>query len=233
MAGTLNEIAYSIMNKVRPHLTDDSDLTIEVVKYDIGAERAKLLKQEIDRRYRITEDVISDLGCLELEIADAAECCNLSSDCTVLRTKKEIPSFLISRGKELITRIGPIVKTLPGFTIIPYTKVGKVGNGMFNKNNIFAYHMGNRVYVYSTNPSFQLLKYVNIRGILEDPTSIKDFMCDPSTDSSKCYSDDMPYKITKHLESDLKRLLVNFYLQELKLPKDLANDGTDKVTDNG
>lgn len=230
MASTLNEIAYGILGKVRPHLTDDSDLTIENVKHDVAVERAKLLKQQLSRTYRISENFVSDLGCLELELADAAECCGLSTDCKVLRTKLELPTFINVKGNVQITRVGPIVKHLKGFKVIPVSQVQSAGNGMFSQKKVYAYYMNNRIYIFTKDSSFKILKYINVRGVLEDPSDAKDFICDPSG-TKTCYTDDDPYKVTKDIESTIRRILINEYTAVDKNPKDLGNDAKDQKTD--
>jgi len=231
MGSTLNQIAYTIMGKVKPHLTDDSDLTIEEIKNDIAAERTLLLRRDLGSRFRVTESIVSDLGCLELELADAAECCDIITGCKVLRTVKTMPSFVTSKGQEVITRIGPIVKTMRPFNIKKYNSIESAGNGMFNANQVFAYYMNDRIYVFTKDSSYKTLKYINVRGVLENPSDIIDFVCDP-IEGGSCYSDDEPYKLTKDLESQIRDKLISVYLQAIQLPKDLTNDGRDQITDN-
>jgi hypothetical protein len=227
MATTLNKITYSILNKVRPHLPDDSDLTPEVVKYDVMAERKVLVEQYLGKRARVPEGLVSDLGCLELEIADAAECCTLSTTCKTLRTKKVLPEFIPIKNsyENSITRVGPIIKSAIAFSLIPVERVPSAGNGQFSNGIVFAYYMNDRIYIVTNNPT---LKYVNVRGVLADPSDAKDFICN---DGSTCFTDDDRYPVVGKMEAAIRKILLDTYLNQAKIPKDHANDANDKMTD--
>lgn len=220
---TLNEITYSILNKVRQSLTSDSNLTPAHIKNDIIAERADLIKSILDKGTIIDDVLVQDLGCIKLELADAADCCDVSTGCTVVRTNVEIPQEI------KFTRVGPVNKTTKRFNMIPYERVDYVGNGRFTQNDIYAFHLNDRIYLKSNDPSIALLEYINIRGIFENPTLVSAFNnCNGNT---ICYSDDKDFPMSKWMEKHIRERLLTSYLKSEQLPKDLNNDSKDQRTD--
>jgi hypothetical protein len=220
---TLNEIAYGIMNKVKPRLTDDSDLGISIIKHDIHVDRADLLKKHIKNGNSINDDFIQDLGCLDLEIADAADCCDLSTGCSMIRTVKDIPNNI------MITRVGSIVKTKLRFKYTSFEEAMVSGNGRFNNDIIFAFPLNNKIHLKSNDITIALLSKINVRGVFQDPTDVKTFnQC--GTDIT-CYSDDDEYPMSNWMEKHIREGLINTYLKQEQLPTDNANDGKDQSTD--
>src|SRR6056297_1835930 len=220
---TLNELTYTIWKKVKPRLSDDSDLTRDNIKHDISAERSMLVWQQIRKGRPIHDALVQDLGCLELEIADAAECCDFTTGCKVLRTKKKLPSEI------KITRVGPVVKTKARFKLVTYEEAIASGNGRFNQDTVYAYHMNDRVYLKGGEKTLALLEYINVRGVFEDPRDASEF--------SQCgsdkpyYSDDSDYPMPGWMETIVRDKLVKVYLQSESIPLDMGNDSKDQSTD--
>jgi hypothetical protein len=220
---TLNEITYSILGQVKPVLTNDSNLTTLQVKNDIIAERADLIKRHLDSGRVIDDVFIQDLGCVELEIADAADCCNVDSGCTFVRTKVTLPQEI------QYTRVGPINKGQKRFTFIPFESVDYVGNGRFNKDTVYAFALNDRIYLKSNNSNIANLEYINIRGVFENPRLVEGFnKCDTN---DICYNDDMNFPMPKWMEVHIREKLIKSYLRSEQLPKDLGNDNKDQKTD--
>jgi len=221
---TLNEIAYTILNKVKPHFSDDSDLNIRTIKHDIHTERAEFLKKRRAKGSPIIDVFVQDLGCLELEVADAADCCDITSGCSVLRTKLDIPNDI------KITRVGSIVKTKLKFKYLTYEEALVAGNGRFANNLIYAFPLNNKIYLKSNNQEIALLSHINVRGVFEDPTEVRAFtQCGTEI---TCYSDDDEYPMERAMEKYIREMLINVYLKAEQIPIDLANDGKDQTTDN-
>ena len=88
---TLNELAYQTVESIRPEFHDDDVVDLRLVKELIHNQRSIWIRQELNKNRSIPEELIQDLGCVELEKASTAECCDFSSDCKILRTKLVIP----------------------------------------------------------------------------------------------------------------------------------------------
>lgn len=216
---------------MRPTLTDDSDLTVEEVKYDIQTSRALLLEQRLGGRFRVSDSFVSDLGCLELEWADAAECCGtIQSGCKILRTVKEVPQFVTIKGKVLLTRVGPIAQDRKPFSIITQAQAPYAGSGRFGKNQIYAFYANDRIYVVSASSNIVGLKYINVKGVLENPEDAAAFDCDVEG-TKPCYSSDSKYPISGAYADIIRKMLLDEYAKLIQVPKDESNDGQDKMTD--
>ena len=84
---TLNEISYDLLSIVRPQLSDDTDIEIRQIKFWIRNQRALWIRNELNRKRSIDEDIIQTL-CADIEEVDASDCCGIDLDCDILRTKK-------------------------------------------------------------------------------------------------------------------------------------------------
>ncbi len=226
---TLNQIAYSILSSVKPHLSDDEDLRIEQVIYDVNVQRSVLIRRDANKHLNLNPTIIQDLGCVEMELADSAECCDFTSDCKVLRTKELVPVPLELYDKILITRVGPIDKGNKQYNFVSYERAIFSGNGAFSKNTIYAYYMNNRIYLKSKLNELPFIKYINIRGVFEDPTEASNFK---DCDDNPCFSNDSQYPIAAWMESEILEKLIDRYLKiQMQVPRDLGNDAKSQVTD--
>lgn len=227
---TLNEITYNILMSVRPHLIDDEDLTIEKVQHDINLKRAKMLKTELSRNRNVDINYVQTLGCVEMELASPVDCCiDVDIDCKLLRSKLIIPNAIEANHKKLIMRVGPIIKTLPKFTFVPYDRFIHSGNGKYNKNDIFATLHDGRIYLKSNNDNVNLIQYIDVQGIFEDPREAARFI---NCEDHPCYTDDDNYPLNMWMEDYIKNELIDEYTRyTLRSTKDLTNDGKSGTTD--
>ena len=99
---TREQAIYEILEIIRGHqLSDDLDIDPREVEFNLDNARATILTQYLNKPGRLIPPVvIQDLGCVALETADPAECCEVDTGCDVLRTNI-LPSFLNLNGKPL------------------------------------------------------------------------------------------------------------------------------------
>lgn len=222
---TLNEIVYSIFDRVKPYLTDDSELTEELIAHDIIAERADLIKKSLKGNAMYDDALVQEICCLELEEVDASTCPDVTVGCNVLRTILELPQEI------LFTRIGPINFTKKGFTIVPYEQSHFSGNGRFNNKEIFAYSRNNHLYLFSKDPNLFLLEKINVRGIFENPAALSGY--DNCNSNEPCYTEDSQYPMPAWMEKWIKEYLFKTYVSRYNIPISEANDAQDKPMMNG
>ena len=224
---TENNIVFSILDKVKPYLGDDTELSPRQVSFDIANQRALLIRNELNKNRTIDPDIIQDLGCVELEAADPAECCDISTNCKVMRTKLTIPTTIELHNDIGITRIGPIDKTRPAFSRTTLSGAKWVGNGKYTKQEIYAYVANNRVYLVSNKDNLKFITHINVRGVFENPTDVIPFTnCSSGT---SCYSSDDPYPVKAWMFNYIEGQLINQYAQRYNLPADILNDGSDNT----
>lgn len=225
---SLNELAFRILESVRPEIINDDSIDIREIKHDICIQRALWIKNELYKNREVSASYIQDLGCVELEIADRGECCNISTGCKILRTKELLPKPIEQQYGEFITRVGPIDKLAINYNYIPYAMAAFSGNGRFNSDSVFAFYKDRRIYISSKEKKIRGLKYINIQGVFYDPRDVSVFTTCTGT---SCYTDDMEFPITEYIIPYIEGEIIKKYSGvELKLPVDSSPDNSPKVT---
>lgn len=221
---TLNQISYRIFEAIRPELTDDDSIDIREIKYDVCTQRALWIKNESNKNREVNSSYIQDLGCVELEISDTGECCDISTGCKILRTKLDIPKPIELYYGELITRVGPVDKLSINYNYIPYLSVPFVGNGRFNKYAKFVFYRNNKLYIFSRDSKIRTLKYLNIQGVFYDPRLVSEFT---TCSGTSCYTDDMEFPLAEYLIPYIEGEIIKKYAGvEIKLPGTSGQDNS-------
>lgn len=226
---TFNKLIYDTMELLKSnHIIDDTDLMERQVMFHWANQRALWLRNEYNKPGRnIDPDIESDLGCVELILVDAAECCNVKTDCFVLRTKLKLPSFIELHDKVAVTRVGlPNKITLP-FTFTNYNKVMYSLSNTFSKGQAYGFLLNGYMYILSQRSDVKLLDWINIRGVVEDPMDLKPFKCE---DGSSCFNLDDRYPIKGWMIPYVTSEIVKILSIGLQNPPDKGNDANDKPT---
>ena len=216
---TLNEL-HSLIEE-RLNINDINDITSRDYLTDIiNGQRSLLIRNEYNKRNRsIDPDVIQELGCVDTEIVDAVTCCDLSIpvDCQVLRTTMDIPKTIEFHNSKGITRVGGVEMLSKAFNYVDMARLPYAGNGRVNQKAVFYFLYKNRVYFYSKDPRFILLKHVNVMGIFEDPTAVAQFKtCEGVT----CWTPDSEYPIKDWMWEYLEDIIVNKLMNKQAVPTD-------------
>ena len=220
---TLNEIAYNILNLVRGGRSSNNEhISTSQIKFNVKYYRAMLIRRDFARNGIITRHLEQDLGCLELIKVDASKCCNLPTECAVYRTVKKIPKTVRFNFNDAVTYVGDVsgTGTIPmvesnAIQWLPYDK--------YTKNKMKAYMIEDYVYIYNADG----LKFINVRGIFEDPEDVALFDCD----GSDCYDDDTDFPIPMDM---LQTITQGIMSGELMMLASSVNDTTnDTLQDQG
>lgn len=220
---TLNEIAYNILNLVRGGRSSNNDyISTDQIKFNIKYYRAMLIRRDFARNGMITRHLEQDLGCLELIKVDASKCCNLPTECAVYRTVRKIPKTVRFNFKDAVTYVGDIsgTGTIP---IVESNTVQWLPYDKYTKNKMKAYMIEDYLYIYNADG----LKFINVRGIFEDPEDVALFDCD----GSDCYDDNSDFPIPM----DMLQMITNGLMSgELMMLSSTVNDTTnDTLQDQG
>tara|TARA_E500000318_G_scaffold9209_3_gene8536 strand:+ start:68 stop:751 length:684 start_codon:yes stop_codon:yes gene_type:complete len=220
---TLNEIAYNILNLVRGGRSSNNDyISTDQIKFNIKYYRAMLIRRDFARNGMITRHLEQDLGCLELIKVDASKCCNLPTECAVYRTVRKIPKTVRFNFKDAVTYVGDIsgTGTIP---IVESNTVQWLPYDKYTKNKMKAYMIEDYLYIYNADG----LKFINVRGIFEDPEDVALFDCD----GSDCYDDNSDFPIPM----DMLQIITNGLMSgELMMLSSTVNDTTnDTLQDQG
>lgn len=129
--------------------------------------RALLLKRDIDKGYAMNPDYIQEVPNRELESILGSEDNNISSECYIFRTKEQLPKAIDTKKYNGgITYIGTILGNQ--IQLLGYNRFQVHKNRKYTGGDLVAFIRNQYVYV-SNN---ELLEYINIRGIFENPLEL-------------------------------------------------------------
>lgn len=226
---TFSQLIFDTLELLKGYkIPDDVDITEPLVMFHLNTQRALWIRNEYNKPGRsIDPEVEQDLGCLELEEVDSADCCNIETECYALRTKKKIPSLIELHDKTGITRVGlPDKLSLP-FTYTSYNKVIYSLHNKYAKNQVYAFLLNGYMYIITNNLQYKLIDYINVRGIFENPMDLAEFKCGENS----CFSLEDNYPIKSWMIPYIRAEVVKALSGGLAIPKDSSNDANDKITE--
>jgi hypothetical protein len=230
---TLNQIAYDLLSIVRPHLSDDSDIEISQIKYWINNQRAVWIRNEVNKKRQVDNDLIQTI-CAELEEVSASDCCEDIKCDTVMRMKKELPPTIELHMKEAIFRVAGINKLKKPFSYVDYNRIPWVGNGKFNHQNVYAFLHDKRIHIFSPhNQEYKFLDKVSIRAVFENPEDAALFN---ECSDEPCYTDDMEYPMKTWMLPAMKEAILksNLLIQaQAEQVADTTNNSESDISPQG
>mgnify|MGYP003146304081 CR=1 FL=1 len=225
----LNEIRYSIINTAKGGgvRTDDSRLSSRLVDYWIKYYRNFLIPEATNFGKILLPELIQDLGCQTLSDVDRAECVGaLSSvewDCDI--KKVTIPALVDLPKDRGLIYVGAIGKSDP-YDIITSEQESVYQHRLLASTKPRSYRIGTTLYV--VTPSNYRLKYINVRGIFEDPTKVESCSTAGSCACFDSETTEFPFPDTL-----VPKLVAAVMERELHISSsnidDLINDNTDNA----
>jgi len=208
----------------------ESSYSYELYTDLINEQRSLWLRNEYNKNRSIDPYVIQDLSCLELELVDPIQCCiSIPTGCKLLRTKVQIPNtieFFYTKG---IVSVGSPDITRARFILIDYSRVPFVGEGRTTKRAIYAFLYQGYLYLTSKDSSSLMMKYITLRGIFEDPTSLGSLVnCQTN---NTCWKSSDPYPINQWMWAYIKQLVLQQLMQKGMSQLDDANNAEDQRAD--
>jgi hypothetical protein len=210
--------------------SDDTSLDKRLIKDLINQERANWIRKENNKNRSIDDNIIQDLGCVELLLVDrqSDRCCEVFTDCKILRTKNPIPNGIELNHEKTITRISAVDFMSIPIYFMDYDHAVYYGNGRYNTKALGAFLKNNYLYiVYNKGNYNKLLEYVNIQGVFEDPTEAAKYInCDTK---QPCFDWDDRYPINFWMWQSLVKPAV---LNELRTKRTLYRDENNNSKDD-
>jgi hypothetical protein len=209
--------------------TDDTSLDKRLIKDVINQERANWIRKEHNKNRSIDDNIIQDLGCVELESVNrqSDRCCEVFIDCKILRSKHTIPNAIELNHEKIITRISAVDFMSIPIYFMDYDHAIYYGNGRYNKKALGAFIKNNYLYIVYNKGSYnKLLQYVNVQGVFEDPTEAAKYInCETQ---QPCFDWDDRYPINAWMWQTLvKPAVLNEFRTKRTLYKDENNNGKD------
>lgn len=223
---SINELAFELIELRRAYIKSTDPLDKRMVIDWIQSQRARLLKQKFDQPFASVDDhYVQSLGAVAMEKVLSNEISPEVEDFNYMyRTAIDIPRTVESRNFPggTFTRIGPADRLSTKFTLVTAERALYSGNGKFNRNMIYAFVLGDRVYITSKSGAHFTVGYLDIRGVFQDPIQAARIFV-PTWD----YDDDYP--INKEIIDQLKVLIIN---EKFGLTLVQPGDKTDNQLDN-
>ncbi|HLG29080.1 MAG TPA: hypothetical protein VI387_02620, partial [Candidatus Brocadiales bacterium] len=194
------------------------------------------IRKDLNKQHSVDPYIEQDLLTLELESVDRAHSCDISLDCTILRTKDIIPSPIELHHNTGITRVASLDKLDKPFTLVTYEHAQYAGNGRFNKGIVFAFILNRRIYL-TFNPSNTWangISNINIRGVFEDPTEVWNFLNTKwaSKPGYVPFTNDSDYPMKGWMSDSVVEKVTMDMIRRLGVPVDKTNNAnSDLVQD--
>jgi hypothetical protein len=174
---TYNQIAYNLKNLYRGGITsDDETISDRQLMFIFNYYRAKLIREDLNKKRTIDRQLIQDLGCVPVICVDAAECCDIADSGTkVLRTENPLPKFLELYDRTLLTYAGLVDKS-ESFPLNTETRARWSKHNKYTSKITRSYLKlyNDDVYLYIVNAP-KGIELINIQGIFEDPEQASKF----------------------------------------------------------
>lgn len=208
----------------------ESSFSYEFFTDLINEQRSLWLRNEYNRNRSIDPYIIQDLKCLELTLVNPIDCCITVPDgCKVLRTLKKVPNTIEFYYTKGIVSVGPADIMKPRFILVDYSRVPYVGHGRTTKKAIYAFLYDSYLYVISRSSDHLMMKYLTVRGLFEDPTSLGEFVnCETNL---ACWKPSDPYPINQWMWAYIKPIILQQLMQKGVFPLDDANNAEDARTE--
>lgn len=221
---SLKEIIYSVKESVKS-FSDDSDISLEYLKYKVETTRAMLLAQRFSSRSFIIPNVIRQHFYHTLELSEENEF--VSGLGSVLRTVNPIQVPLEPFNLKNNIRITSGSYSDISFTFVDTNRFPYVGRSKWNSNQIYVC-LGSdfRLYFTSNNPKVKMIEQVKLSEVTASPEAAYPYTIEynPSVD----FED-----VTYPLNSELIVELTDIIIKHLQIPIASREDKQNDSQDNG
>lgn len=220
---SLNQLVYELLELRREYYKDTDSLDRRLVIDWIQSQRSRLLEQKFSKPFSSIDDhYVQDLGSIEMEKV-VSNISSISNYDYMYRTAIEIPRVIETKdGYGAFTRVGPSDRLSDYFQLTSYKKSLTLGYGKFNHNAIYAFVLGDHIYLTSNGGLHFTVKYLDVRGVFQDPIAAARIKTPTWT-----YNDDYP--INKEMIDQMKTLIVN---EKFPLVLQQLHDKVDNKEDN-
>ena len=221
---TYNEIIYNLSNLYDGGIgSDDNNVSNDQLIFIFNQYRAKLIREDLNKKRSIDPQIVQNLGCVEVECVDASECCDIKSYTTILRSKKPLPRSIEGYNKNYLVFVGTVDKVIP-FMVTSETQARWGGNSKYTGNTPKAYIRDNDRYLYLINAPAGI-ELITVDVIAENPEEASKFT---TCAGEPCFNNDMEYPISAHMIPIINTLITQNELRLLSgTNTDITNDTKD------
>jgi|GEM_PF-6554510 len=228
---TLNEIIYILKNEINDY-SNDYKVSNRQFEFMINTWRARLIKQDIDKKKQLSSNVIQNLGPVPMIRQNITDNPLIPAG-DILASVSMIPNPLETNDRDLFTYIGGLDRNSPfDFSSRSYASHWSRYNP-YTSSRKRSYFRDNRIYVSGCD---QLpITSLWVEGVFQDPRDVWKFK-NANTGTSNCaiVYEEEPYPMSEYMITILTKAIKENELDlKLALPNDTKNDGSsglDEIT---
>lgn len=180
--------------------------------------RAFLLKRDLDQKKMINPDYIQEIPNLKTTLVVGSGDNDISSDTYISKSDDKLPKTLDLNHKSGIVYVGTILGDQ--IQLVPYNRFKLQKYRKYTGKDKIAFLRNQYLYIHNN----ELLDYVNVRGVFENPLELTDF-------NDEDYRANYPLPMDK--VNTVKQLILSKELgMEIQSFTDDKNDSTHKVSPN-
>lgn len=212
----IRNIASSGPTAVDFRISDD-----EILHW-INETRSMMINQAIQKRQDISDVWIQTIGCLALTEVDVSECCEVTTDCYMLRSEVQLPPTIETDGINMIMNVAGI----DGSTVIAKINPFRARFRAYNKfvKNTPGWYLKNR-YLYITNSDLSL-GMVSLKGIFENPLDLNSFV---DCSNQSCITLESEYPMSLKMANDVTNYIFNTKIKPyMSSNQDTKNNASDE-----
>jgi len=221
---SLKEIIYSIKESIKSY-SDDSDISLEYLKYKVETTRAMLLAQRFSSRSFIIPNVVRQHFYHTLELSEENEFVDGIGTVLATTTAIQIPlePFNFSRNIRITSGSYSDVN----FTFVDNNRFPYVGRNKWNQNQIYV-TLGTdfKLYFTSSNPKVKMIEQVKLSMVTASPEEAYPYTIE--------YNPVVDFEdVTYPLNSELIVELTDIIIKHLQIPIASREDKQNDSQDNG
>jgi hypothetical protein len=228
---TLREMISELYLDLYPNISDDNAIDERLLKFFIHRQRNLWIRNELNKDRTIDNNIIQEVTATLQAASDTLDLMSIPEGYILKETVTSIPNTIELHYSTAIARIYPIYDSGSALTKSRYTRPLKVvdfanipfmGYGKFSTGKVFAYPMGDKIYIIekSTGSYYDPLVSIKIKGVFENPEEVAGF----SVETSR-------YPISEYLWLYMKNKIITDDLRPYYNPNsDRTNNSSEDVS---
>ncbi len=218
-----SEVVFRILEQIKSgNTSDDFSYSTDIIWNMVYTYRSKILRQEKSSGKWLSAMYLQDLGEVILHKSNKHDDCAINlNECSVLKTDP-LPKAVDSNLNTMTTFVGDLEGN--AFEKTTYSAAIYSSYSKYTGRKPKYYEIGDEIYI--INPKTNLLKYINVIRVCEDPRAANSFK--KCGNPSECYQDlDFEFPCSSTIIDMIVKLCVEEIRGSRILPPDTKNDSTD------
>lgn len=220
---TKRELIYNIYEKLNI-ISDDTNISEELVSSLIDLKRAMLLKQQYARNgWHMPIEIKQEL-CMDLELVNKID--GYSCAGKILSTSISLPRSIKIKGKEGPLNVRKSDSTQIEINIVAIERLPFLFENRFTQHLTYcAVDFDGKLYLISKDDKHKFLKSIKVTDIFEQPDEANELMCNENDSTLDVW--DIDYPIEGAMSDMVVQMVVEDLTRSLSVPTDNNNNSSD------